>query len=819
MSDQATDPLVGSRIGNHLISRRIGKGGMGMVYQARHIALEREVAIKFLPANVADNVDFVERFFREARAAAHLNHPNITTVHDAGVEDGVYYFVMEYVEGQDLAHLLREKGKIPEKDAIRYGISIATALAYAHKHQIIHRDIKPENIFLNLEGEIKVGDLGLAKQIGESDSSITISGMVVGTPYYISPEQIRGLKDVDARTDIYSLGAALYHLVTGQVPYSGSSATEIMSNHLTEAFHWPQTVNPDLSDGFCHILQKMMAKNRDERYQSMNEVIQALIDCQEGKMIVAPTVAPLESGIAPKPKSSRKPAVWIVAASLFILAGFGAAYYLKLIPRMAPVVPVETQTPVAAPESAKMDSKESAPVTSKSSQKEVSKAPVKSSTPEPADKTAPIIPSREFSPQADVPPALTAEQLQAKLVEAVKNGDAAGVREMFQLGADPDSRDEEKRPLLLNAISKNQTEITKLFLDKGANVNVRSADGWTYLMKASNAGHPDIVKLLLQNGANVNAKTDEGWTALMLAAGNGHSEVVEQLLARNANLNSKNQHGNTALLHALGNKRMKAAEVLVRGGAQVNVKNQMGHTALMLAKESGDQQMVQLLLSAGATSGEVASNPLKPASAELPTAPSAPVISTPKQPSRAELLGAASSGNTELVRSLISQGASAEALSDALRSAVNAGKADVVRILLASGANPNIRTHNNWTPFLYAVNTGETEIIRMMLEQKADVNARTLDGWSALSLASVNGQLPNVKVLVQHGAEINYKGVDGNTALLQAVKRNHLSVVEFLLNVGADPNIANNQGETARSIALQRGNAKLAELLKTTSRR
>ncbi len=219
MADTNADPLIGCQINHYVIGRRLGQGGMGVVYQGRHMTLERDVAIKFLPANLLANADYVERFFREARAAAHLNHPNIISVQDAGTEDTVCYFVMEYVEGRDLAQLLKEHNQFSEGDAIRYGIKVANAMAYAHKANIIHRDIKPENLFLSNSGELKVGDLGLAKQTDEQGASLTMSGVVVGTPYYISPEQIRGAKDLDARNfkGAYGNTALLQSLGQGQL--------------------------------------------------------------------------------------------------------------------------------------------------------------------------------------------------------------------------------------------------------------------------------------------------------------------------------------------------------------------------------------------------------------------------------------------------------------------------------------------------------------------------------------------------------------------------------------------------------------------------
>lgn len=293
------DPLVGQRVSNYEIIRRLGQGGMGVVYLARHVTLERSVAIKFLAGQLSSNQDYVDRFLREARSAAKLNHPNIISVYDAGSQDDVYYFVMEYVEGQDFARLLKQMKRFPELDAIGHVRKAADAMAYAHQAGIIHRDLKPENLILTTNGEVKVGDLGLAKEVNADDSSLTMSGVVMGTPFYISPEQVRGARDVDHRTDIYSLGATLYHLVTGGVPYRGSSPAEIMSKHLTEPFPWPQAVNPELSEAVCRVMYKMMAKEPGERFSTMHEVSQVLGEIVSGQATqIAAGIEVSASGIA-----------------------------------------------------------------------------------------------------------------------------------------------------------------------------------------------------------------------------------------------------------------------------------------------------------------------------------------------------------------------------------------------------------------------------------------------------------------------------------------------------------------------------------------
>src|SRR6185295_15889276 len=219
-----SDPWIGQTLAGYVFLRRIGEGGMGVVYLARHQSLDRLAAVKFLPAEMAHDEAFIQLFLREAKAAAKLSHPNIVDVHDAGVAgDNIYYFIMEYVEGRDLHSIQEDLGTMPASQAAEYIRQAASALAYAHKKRIIHRDIKPENLLLTHEGVIKVVDLGLAKWAGEEASALTQTGDIMGSPIYISPERLRDPNTVDPRLDIYSLGGTFFHLVTGKIPYEGSS--------------------------------------------------------------------------------------------------------------------------------------------------------------------------------------------------------------------------------------------------------------------------------------------------------------------------------------------------------------------------------------------------------------------------------------------------------------------------------------------------------------------------------------------------------------------------------------------------------------------
>jgi len=264
-------------IGDFEITGRLGQGGMGTVYRARQISLDREVALKILPQHFEADPDYVSRFQREARVAASLSHANLVKVYASGEADGSHYIAMELIEGETLAHWVK-RGALPPLDALRISLDVAQALECGWRTaQLIHRDIKPGNIFLSVHGEVKLGDLGLAKIVGgESSTGLTQAGKAVGTPHYISPEQARGDHDLDFRTDIYSLGCTLYQMLTGQTPYSGGDPMVVMNQHINAPPPAILKVMPQCPLPLGRLVSKMIKKQKRERYASYEELIAAI---------------------------------------------------------------------------------------------------------------------------------------------------------------------------------------------------------------------------------------------------------------------------------------------------------------------------------------------------------------------------------------------------------------------------------------------------------------------------------------------------------------------------------------------------------------
>ena len=264
-----------SRLGDFKLLKKLGEGGMGEVYLAHQAGLDRKVALKVLSKELGKKQAFVERFFREARAMAKLDHPHVLKVYAIDSDKGRHYVAIEFIDGQSMQDWMDERGQVEVGDAVHVTLRCAEALLHAHEATLIHRDIKPDNILVTSKGVVKVADFGLAKAVDE-DVSMTQSGTGLGTPLYMAPEQARNAKDVDQRADIYSLGCTLYYLVTGQLPFSGSTALELIMAKEKGQFTSARKLNKSVPDRLDLVIDRMMAKDVAHRYESCAQVISDL---------------------------------------------------------------------------------------------------------------------------------------------------------------------------------------------------------------------------------------------------------------------------------------------------------------------------------------------------------------------------------------------------------------------------------------------------------------------------------------------------------------------------------------------------------------
>jgi len=321
------------------ILEKIGEGACGEVWKARQLSLDRVVAIKVLKPVLADDPDQVQRFLSGARAAAKLKHPNLVQIFDVAKDEGGCHFIMEYVHGRTLREVIRSKGKLPEKTALSIALGIAEALRDAWKGaHLSHGNLNTANVMIDEDGGVKVMDMGLASKAdpvplisSDKDSSFE------GSPHYKPPEQVKGFIELDARSDMYSLGAMLYHMVTGVAPFEGETTMAVLMKHINGELPHPRDVRPGLSHGIAMLMSLLMMKQREQRPDHWSEVIRDIKKVKVSRILVHPQVPHGASTIAPsavasrrKRRSSKCPAWAHVLAWLVVLACWAAFTYYWL---------------------------------------------------------------------------------------------------------------------------------------------------------------------------------------------------------------------------------------------------------------------------------------------------------------------------------------------------------------------------------------------------------------------------------------------------------------------------------------------------------
>lgn len=285
------------------ILSKVGEGGMASVWKARQVSLDRIVAIKVLSANFSSDSEDVRRFQQEAQSTAKLKHPGIIQVYDANAKDGLYYFVMEYISGYTVGDWVRRKGVLKEKDALLVAECVSDALGDAwEKERVIHCDIKPDNVMIDEDGTVKLADLGLARTISTMTADAETEE-VMGTPAYMSPEQVQGRQDLDCRADIYSLGAMLYHLVTGRMLFEGDDDDDVMRMQISDTVDDPMDINPQLSKGICWLIERMTAKDVEFRENGWDAVRADIVRVRRGLL---PLGKPLPEGHSTVRRSAKR---------------------------------------------------------------------------------------------------------------------------------------------------------------------------------------------------------------------------------------------------------------------------------------------------------------------------------------------------------------------------------------------------------------------------------------------------------------------------------------------------------------------------------
>ena len=292
--------VVGENVGPYRILSQLGQGGMATVFKAYHAALDRYVAIKVLHRAFLEDSTFLARFQREARVVAKLEHANIVPVHDFAEHEGQPYLVMRFIEGETLKARLG-RGPLTRQETMRVIEAVGAALSHAHAQGILHRDIKPSNILLSTDGNVYLADFGLAR-IAQAGASTLSSDMLMGTPHYISPEQARGERNLDVRTDIYSFGVVLYELAVGRVPFSADTPFSIIHDHIYTPLPLPRAINPRVPEAVERVLLKALAKDRGDRFESVEELVSAF------RSALGPGAGPAWQPTSPKRAAPAEPA-------------------------------------------------------------------------------------------------------------------------------------------------------------------------------------------------------------------------------------------------------------------------------------------------------------------------------------------------------------------------------------------------------------------------------------------------------------------------------------------------------------------------------
>ena len=510
---------LGSRVlaGRYRLEGVLGQGGMAIVYRAEDTALGRPVAVKVLREQFSADPEFLERFRREARAAASLSHPNIVAVFDVGRDGATNFIVMEYVEGEDLKNVIRREGALPPARLVNLGCQLAAALEYAHRRNLVHRDIKSHNVLVTPDDQLKVGDFGIAVALGAR--SITQAGMVIGSVHYMAPEQAQGHPPTRS-TDIYALGVVLYEMATGQLPFEGDSQLAVATMQIERLPTPPLQRNPRLPPAISDVILKALTKDPDERFQSAAEVAAALRGQQvrsaqqtvvvgdahppeprerTRRLVVDRTISPTVAApgrrvapvavegpagpyrMGPRPVARRGSRVWLLIPLAMLVGGIGAAagwFYgtptgpSRPQPTPAPVVIASpSATPPPPPTSTPTRAVPKAPPTATPAPPTATPPPATPAPPPPTATPAP--PSPTPQPTAPPKPAATPTSSvpRSEVPSLVGRNEVEAIRALGAAGLAPDVR-EDRGPNAANGVVLAQNPAPGTIVERGRRVTI-----------------------------------------------------------------------------------------------------------------------------------------------------------------------------------------------------------------------------------------------------------------------------------------------------------------------------------------------------------
>jgi len=572
------------RIGGYEILGELGRGAMGVVYHARDAAIGRPVAIKVIRIDAGTSAEesgqLRQRLIREASVAGKIYHPGIVTVHQLGEEGSNVFIVMEFVEGSSLERLLTNNPRLERAWALDILAQVAVALDYAHKAGVVHRDIKPANLLVRSDGRVKIADFGIAKLTASATSGMTAAGVSIGSPAYMSPEQIQAA-EIDGRSDQFALATIAFQMLAGRMPFKGTTAHTLMFQIVTADPFEAQPGDAPLSPSVRAVIARALAKKARDRFPDCASFIQELTNAAGAAVSASQTST---AKIATRDSKS-----WMIApifGALLTLGLGGAGFYYfshSKIPTPAPTpatVATSTPTPEPTPE------------------------PTPTPTPEPppvkaADEVKPAPPVKRPAAEPASVPAMS-------LFAAVTNGRVDVVKSLLAKGANINERDAEGATALMLASEGNahlpfNLPLVQILIDARASLEARDAQGRTALHRAAAEGKTEVVGLLLDSGALINPKANDGATPLFYAVQFGKMPVLQLLIARRAQVNTADASSNTPLMIASEGTADQPTngpmvETLLVAGAKVQAVDARGRNALYRAAAEGKPEAARLLL-------------------------------------------------------------------------------------------------------------------------------------------------------------------------------------------------------------------------------
>jgi predicted Ser/Thr protein kinase len=499
MGTNVIDKLLGETIGGCRLDEIIGQGGMGIVYKGHHLALDIPVAVKIMLPHIGRE-DGAARFLKEAQAAARLKHPNIIGVYNVGEDKGWHFITMEYIEGKSLQQILDETKKVAEKNAVGIGLAVLAALEEAFENGIVHRDLKPDNILIDKKGVVKLGDLGIAKGVAGT-KELTRTGLAMGSPSYMAPEQAQDAKSADHRADIYSLGCIMFHMLAGSPPFEGKNQLDIALKHLCDEVPLIARKNRSVQPGLSEVIRKMMDKDPRKRYQTPLQAGAALkrffpqrdLDTQTAGWFGRNLHVPLARSVQwnRQMRIASGAAAAVVAAYLMLSAIVGIFPFTR-----GPARRGSTQAPREAAQETARSGDEAASEAQASAEEQGTMILTVMDAVQQRD-TAALrgLLNRNISPN------YTDNAGKTPLHEAVQQASQLYVRLLLQKQAEPDQVDNNGDTPLHYAIRMDSFPIAGMLLDHGANPNLPDRDGRTPLQIATAMGNTKLVMKLREKGA------------------------------------------------------------------------------------------------------------------------------------------------------------------------------------------------------------------------------------------------------------------------------------------------------------------------------